>query len=135
MSSWVLNRSLIFKLLRENSAEVCFMRYRTLCKSILKCGFPIKGIKLTWFILFEVLGVPWFWGTSVETISVGTAPEFAKYKWGNGTRDFSVLDKLVRLCIWSQHRVFPLPWWYFPVWMEGFRQKILYCTTSRSDNF
>ena len=97
MSSWVLNRSLIFKLLRENSAEVCFMRYRTLCKSILKCGFPIKGIKLTWFILFEVLGVPWLWGTSVETISVGTAPEFAKYKWGNGTRDFSMLGEALYL--------------------------------------
>ena len=34
------------------------LRYRTLCRSILRCGFPTKGIELTWFILFEVLGVP-----------------------------------------------------------------------------
>ena len=35
-----------------------FLRYRTLCKSILKYGFPTKGIELTRFILFEALGVP-----------------------------------------------------------------------------
>ena len=35
-----------------------FLRYRTLCKSILKRGFPTEGIKLTCFVLFEVLGVP-----------------------------------------------------------------------------
>ena len=35
-----------------------FLRYRTLCKSILKCGFPTKGIKLTRLVFFEVLGVP-----------------------------------------------------------------------------
>ena len=35
-----------------------FLRYRTLCKSILKCGFPTKGIELTQFVLFEILGVP-----------------------------------------------------------------------------
>ena len=35
-----------------------FLRYRTLCKSILKYGFPTKGIKLTRFVLFEVLGMP-----------------------------------------------------------------------------
>ena len=35
-----------------------FLRYRTLCKSILKCGFPTKGIELTRFVLFEILGVP-----------------------------------------------------------------------------
>ena len=35
-----------------------FLRYRTLCPSILKCGFPKRGIKLTWFVLFEVLEVP-----------------------------------------------------------------------------
>ena len=42
-----------------------FLRQRTLCKSILKCRFPTKGIELTWFVLFEVLrvlsfDVPWF---------------------------------------------------------------------------
>ena len=35
-----------------------FLRYRTLCKSILKCGFPTKGIELTRFLLFEILEVP-----------------------------------------------------------------------------
>ena len=35
-----------------------FLKYRTLYKSILKCGFPTKGIKLTRFVLFEILGVP-----------------------------------------------------------------------------
>ena len=34
-----------------------FLRYRTLRKSILKCGFPIKGIELTRLVLLEVLGV------------------------------------------------------------------------------
>ena len=34
------------------------LRYRTLCKSILKCGFPTKGIELTRSVLFEILGVP-----------------------------------------------------------------------------
>ena len=32
----------------------CYLR-GTLCKSILKCGFPTKGIELTRFVLFEVL--------------------------------------------------------------------------------
>ena len=35
-----------------------FLRYRILCTSILKCGFPTKGIKLTRFVLFETLGAP-----------------------------------------------------------------------------
>ena len=64
-----------------------------MCKSILKCGFPTKGIELTRFILFEVLRVL-------------------------QNRNFSVLDKLVRFCICYQERVFPLPWWYFPVRMK-----------------
>ena len=42
-----------------------FLRYRTQCKSILKCGFPAKGMKLTTFILFEVLGVPQLLGILV----------------------------------------------------------------------
>ena len=45
--------------LRETDA---FLRYRTLCRSILKCGFPTKAIKLTWFVLSEVFGVPQLWG-------------------------------------------------------------------------
>ena len=32
-----------------------FLMYHALCTRILKCGFPKKDIKLTQFILFEVL--------------------------------------------------------------------------------
>ena len=35
-----------------------FLRYRTLRTSILKCGFPTKGIELTRLVLFEVLEMP-----------------------------------------------------------------------------
>ena len=51
-----------------------FLRYRNLCKSILKCGFPAKGIELTRFFLkyseylrFEILGLDHFgrFGTKV----------------------------------------------------------------------
>ena len=35
-----------------------YLRYRTLCKSIIKCGFPTKGIELTRFVLFEILELP-----------------------------------------------------------------------------
>ena len=42
-----------------------FLRYRTLCTSIVKYGFPAKCTKLTQFVLFEVLRVPQLWGTSV----------------------------------------------------------------------
>ena len=35
-----------------------FSRYHTLCKSILKSGFPTKGIELTRFVLFRILGLP-----------------------------------------------------------------------------
>ena len=33
-----------------------FLRCRILCTSILKCGFPTKGIKLIRFVIFQVLG-------------------------------------------------------------------------------
>ena len=36
-----------------------FLRYRTPCKSILKCGFSTKGIELARFVLFKILGVPY----------------------------------------------------------------------------
>ena len=98
------------------------MRYHTLCKSILKCRFPLEGIKLTWFVLFKVLRLPQLWGTSVKTILVGTAQKFAKYKRDYWIRNFNMLDKLVRHCICSQHCVFPLPRWYFPVRKERSRQ-------------
>ena len=34
-----------------------FLRHRTLCKSTPKCGFSTKGIELTRFVLFEILGL------------------------------------------------------------------------------
>ena len=71
-----------------------------------------------------------FWDTQstsalrylVLTISVGSVRKFVKYKWDYGIRNFSMLDNLVRYCICSQHGVFPLYWWYFPVRMKKFRQ-------------
>ena len=58
------------KLPREND-DIIFLiqrsilKYHTLCTSILKCGLPAKGIKLTRFVLFGVLGVSQLWGISV----------------------------------------------------------------------
>ena len=40
-----------------------FLRYRTLCKSIPKCGFPTKVIELRRFVLFEILRVLQLWDT------------------------------------------------------------------------
>ena len=81
--------------------------------------------------LFEVLGVPRLWSTLVYTISVGTAQKFAKHNWDYGIRSFSVIDKLVRYCICFQHRVFFLPWWYFPIQLERFTQPEKLCTVQR----
>ena len=57
-----------FKLTRENydllsSWQINFLG--ALCKSILKCEFLTRGIKLTRFVHFEVLRVPRLWGTRV----------------------------------------------------------------------
>ena len=82
-----------------------FLRYLTLCKNILKCGFPTRGIKLTRFVLFEVLGVLRIWGY------LGLDHGYLGY-----------LDNLVTLFICSQHRAFLLPWWYFPVQLGRFSQ-------------
>ena len=35
-----------------------FLRYRTLCTNILKCGFLTKGIELTQLAFFEGPSVP-----------------------------------------------------------------------------
>ena len=35
-----------------------YLRYRTLCNSILKCGFQTEDIELTRYVLFEILRVP-----------------------------------------------------------------------------
>ena len=68
------------------------------------------------------------WGNwSASASKYLSLDHFGKYNCG--IRDFSVLDKLVRLCISSQHPVFPLPWWYFPVRMERF--KVAACTVLR----
>ena len=99
-----------------------FLRCRTLCKSILKCESSTKGIELTRFVL-------------VETISVGTARKFVKCKSNYVIRDFSVLDKLVRLRSCSQHRVTPLDGISQYSWKHSGSQGSLYFTTSRSDNF
>ena len=69
-----------------------------------------------------------FWGTcSASVLRYLSLDHFGryrtkieKYNWGYRIRDFSVLDKLVRLCICSQHRVFPLSCWYFPVVREAY---------------
>ena len=71
-----------------------FFRFRTLCTSILTCAFSTKGIRLTWFILFDVLGVSHRWGTSVL---VGHTRKLAECKWSYKTRNFNMLDKLLRL--------------------------------------
>ena len=87
-----------------------FLRYRTLCKSILKCRFPTKGIELIWFLIFEVLGVPQLWGTLFRLFWYVRYENLRNTNYGirdYGIRNFSVLNKLVRFCICSQHRVFP----------------------------
>ena len=126
------------------------LRYHTLCKNILKCGFPTKVIKLTRFILLQVLRVhqlikhakfsysiisvvfcKFSCGTYWNSLNRGTSSntrKFTKYNSDYGIRKFSVLDKLVRFCICSQHGVFPLSWWYFPLRVEKFRE---FCTVLR----
>ena len=54
---WILNSlgKMITCYLRDINK---FLRYCTLCKSILKCGFPKKGFELTRFVLFEIIGEP-----------------------------------------------------------------------------
>ena len=103
-----------------------FLKYHTLCKSIISWGFPTKGIELTRFVLFEVLGVHQLWGSLFQTILVGIARKFPKYKWDYGIRNFSVLDKSMRLCVclnnFFSNKVFPLPWWFFPIRMKTFSQ-------------
>ena len=83
---------------------------------------------------FWILGLPQLRGTSVWTILVGTARKIAEYKLTYEVGNFSLLDKLVKLCICSQHRVFPLPcsYFFFLLGMEIFRGV---CTTSSSDRF
>ena len=85
-----------------------------------------------------------FWGTrstsaylithtSVLTISVGSLRKYAKYKWDYGIRNFSGLDKLVRLCICSKHRVFPLPWCFFSHTDENIQAVKEACTVLREE--
>ena len=57
-----------------------FLRYSPLHTSMLKWGFPTKGIELTWLIFSEALEMPQLQGTSVWTILVGTVLKFVEYK-------------------------------------------------------
>ena len=103
-----------FKLTREND-DLLFSRH----KNFLGVPHPVheytkmqifnKRYQLTWFVLFEVLGVPQLWGTSVWTISVDDARTFAEYKRSYRVWNFRVLDKSLRFSICSKHRLFPLP--------------------------
>ena len=49
-----------FKLAQKNDdlLSLKLLRYRTLCKGILRCGFPRTGIKLTPSVFFEEFRVP-----------------------------------------------------------------------------
>ena len=105
-----------------NSPQKMMTCYLRDTNKFLRCCTPCKSIKLTRFVLFDVLGVPQLWGTSVWTISVGTARKFAIYNRNDEIINFRVLDMLVTLFICSQHRVFLLPWWYFTVPQERFSQ-------------
>ena len=88
-----------------------FLRYRTPRTIILKCGFPTKAIELTRLVLFEVLEMSQLRGTSVQTISAGTARKFAECRRSYGVRNFSVVGYVGELRIGSQHRVFPFSGW------------------------
>ena len=96
-----------------------FLSYRTLRTSILKCGFPTKGMELTRLVLFKVLEMPQLRGTSVLTISVGTVRKLAEYKWSYRVRNFSVVGCVGGTSIRSQHRLFPFSCWSW----EGFRKE------------
>ena len=69
-----------------------FLRHCILCMSILKCVFPIKGIGLTRFVLFEVLRVPQLCITLVQTISVGHVQKSIENKRSSKEIKFSVPD-------------------------------------------
>ena len=69
-----------------------FLRYRTLRTSILNCGFPIKGVKLTRFVLFEVTRVLQLRGTLLKTISVGIVLKHMENKGSFKVKNFSVTD-------------------------------------------
>ena len=53
-----------------------FLRYCALRKSVLKCGFPTNGIKLTRFVLFEAIGVPQL-SSALRYLGLG---HFGKYR-------------------------------------------------------
>ena len=65
---------------------------------------------------------------------MGYTGKFAEYKWSYKIRNFSVLNKLARLHIFPQYKVFSLSFWYFSflVRMGGFREA---WTTSDSNDF
>ena len=79
-------------------------------------------------IRYQTNTIRTFWGTwSASAFFV--LDLFGRYctkicesKWGYGIKNFSALDKMVSFCICSQHRVLPLPWWWFLVRMERLRE-------------
>ena len=91
VSDFNLTRKMMNCYLRDTNK---FLRCRTLCTSIRKCRFSTKGIKQTRFLLFEVLEIPQLWGTF-------EVRKFAEYKWSYGIRNFSVVEKVLRLRICS----------------------------------
>ena len=130
-----------FKLTRKRTICYCrdinkFVRYRTRCKSILKCGFPTKGIELTQFVLFEVLGVPQLW-----------APWFRPFRQvshENSRNTSEAVEQEIFACLISWWDfVFVLNIGCFPFhddispygWKYLGSQGSLYCTTSRSDTY
>ena len=119
-----------------------FLRYRTLCMSILKYRFSRKSIELTPLILFEVLQIPQPWATLVYF-------ELLELLWAAFSRNYTKLrvesmNKRVKAMEWENLPCL-INWWDFVfifrkaissfpflVLMEKFKEA---CTTSSSDNF
>ena len=66
----------------------------------------LHGFYFLWYLQCLSFDVPRF-------RPLGFARKFAEYKWKYRVRSFNVLEKLVRLPIYSYRRVFSLPGWYF----------------------
>ena len=95
-----------------------FLKYHTLCTSILKCAFPTKGIKLTQFVLLEVPQCLSFEVPRARPFRQVTHQNLQKTREAIRTEILLCLIKLVRLRMRSQHRVFPFSRWS----LEGFRR-------------
>ena len=115
--------------------DLWFLRYLTLFKSKLKCGFPTKGIKLTWFVLFS--------GTrSGSAFRYFGLDHFRRYL--TKICKIQVWVSLCRLCYDGEALYFFLTMGIFSfldsISLYGWKdshgsQRSLYCTTSRIDTF